>query len=252
MRAATANGLLPPTLTRAMGHRFLAAPADATVIEAVRLAQVACFGGDAWIARELCRTVLGRSFHDEAFWSAAIRWLSQDAPVAPGDIGHMVDYLRHRRELDSDFIPEARRLRCVWRQIARWQSRLEHTPVQDELLPSSGFNGRAFSAATPGAEDFERWEVTELRTAKEVKSEGVRLRHCVASYIGGVREGTTSIWSLRREGRRKVTIEVSNATRRVVQAKGRANRAPTDRELGFLRAWARASGLQLAPHVRPS
>ena len=252
VRAATHQGLLPATLNRAMCHHLRRAPADATLVGAVRFAQVAGYGGEPWIARELDRTFLGRSLFDdadEAYWAAGIRWLCRDPRIEPGTVGHVVDYLRHRREQDPSFVVESRRLVHLAPQLVRWHAELCTATVQDEALPGSGLSSGRFEVPAPGDPDErEQWEVFELRDARTIAIEGTMMRHCVASYLPVVRRGTTSIWSLRRNGRRRATIEVSNRTRKVVQIKGRKNREPTARELAFVHKWARLAGLELARH----
>ena len=246
-RQATRSGLLPATLTRAMCHRLWLAPADATLSSAVRFAQVAGNGGESWIALELSATFLGRSFGDdgdEAFWAQAIHWLCHDGRVERGEVGHLVDYFRHRRELDPTFVVEARRLVGLVPQLLRWHETLRAQHVADERLPGSGLPERTVELPDPGAPDFpEHWELFELRNARAIALEGHFMRHCVASYLPSVRRGTTSIWSLRRNGRRRVTIEVSNQTKQVVQIKGRKNRNPTPRELSLVQGWAKIAGL---------
>jgi len=249
IRQAARSGLLPATLTRAMCHRLWLAPADVTLPGAVRFAQVAGNGGESWIARELGATFLGRVFGDtneETFWAQAIHWLCRDGRVERGEVGHLVDYFRHRRELDPTFVVEARRLVGLVPQLLRWHETLRAQHVEEELLPCSGFAERTVDLPDPGAPDFpEHWELFELRNARAIAAEGHFMRHCVASYLPSVRRGTTSIWSLRRNGRRRVTIEVSNQTRQVVQIKGRKNRDPTPRELSLVQGWARTVGLDI-------
>ena len=232
-----------------MCHHLQFAPADATLVDAIRFAQVVGCGGPRWIARELRGTSVGRALgdaEDEAFWARAIHWMCHDPRVHRGDVGHLVDYFRHRREQDPTFVVQARRLVGLIPQLVRWHDALQATEVADEGLPSAGLPARRFEVPDPGDPDArELWEVFELRNARAIAAEGHAMRHCVASYLPSVRRGTTSIWSLRRNGRRRVTIEVSNHTRQVVQTKGRKNRNPTPREMSFVVAWARSVGLEV-------
>ena len=52
-----------------------------------------------------------------------------------------------------------------------------------------------------------------------------------------------TIFSLRRDGERRATIEVALATGQVVQAKGKANRALTELERTLVGRWASANRL---------
>jgi hypothetical protein len=71
------------------------------------------------------------------------------------------------------------------------------------------------------------------------------MRHCVSSYASRIKEGKCSIWSLRCDGVRALTIEVKNNERRIAQTRGKCNRFAKPLELGILRRWALANGLEL-------
>ena len=71
------------------------------------------------------------------------------------------------------------------------------------------------------------WRVRELLTADALNAESRAMRHCVASYVGQCRAGSSSIWTLEQESfersSKHLTIAV-NAGRTIVQCRGRANR----------------------------
>jgi hypothetical protein len=71
------------------------------------------------------------------------------------------------------------------------------------------------------------------------------MRHCVAIYAESIASGGCSIWSLRRDGNRALTIEVDNKRRRIVQAKGKCNRRPEDWELRIVERWARENAMKM-------
>src|SRR5258706_10246103 len=68
------------------------------------------------------------------------------------------------------------------------------------------------------------WEITELTSGGQLRTEGTALRHCVASYSYSCWKGRSRIWSLRRRKGRSyrsvVTVEVNPASRTIVQARG--------------------------------
>ena len=79
------------------------------------------------------------------------------------------------------------------------------------------------------------------------------MNHCVHSYVWSIQKGQTSIWTMTVEdglgetGRwAMLTIEVRKDLRRIVQARGRFNRAATGEEHGILLEWAGANGLELS------
>jgi hypothetical protein len=95
------------------------------------------------------------------------------------------------------------------------------------------------------------WRVKQLRTNRELMDEGRKQCHCVYSYVEACVEGDSAIFSLRTYPRvmneeaawdwgaeeRRVTIELSRE-RKIVQVRGRLNRAPDDVEREVVRRWA--------------
>lgn len=79
------------------------------------------------------------------------------------------------------------------------------------------------------------------------------MRHCVATYAQSCSRGHCSIWTMERKSRegtqRLLTLEVHAASRRIVQARGRANRRPEQRERDLLGRWAAAAGLVVASYL---
>jgi hypothetical protein len=90
----------------------------------------------------------------------------------------------------------------------------------------------------------------EILTPQRLREEGAEQSHCVASYEGVVRAGQTSIWSLGMNCasgfvKRALTVEVENASRTIVQARGKCNRLPDLAELRILGLWAHENALRL-------
>jgi hypothetical protein len=98
------------------------------------------------------------------------------------------------------------------------------------------------------------WRLRELLSGADLIEEGRRLRHCVASYAESCTRGACSIWSLERrrgteeDAERLLTVEVDK-NNTIVQARGRANRWPTEQEKSVLGEWMRAAGLKPGPYL---
>ena len=81
----------------------------------------------------------------------------------------------------------------------------------------------------------------------ELDVEGRTLNHCVATYTPFCLSGQSSIWSVSRTDSfgkvdRLLTLQVHNATKEIIQARGGNNRLPTAEELRILAAWTQAGG----------
>jgi len=100
---------------------------------------------------------------------------------------------------------------------------------------------------------FRSWSIDQIVSARLLQKEGNELHHCVASYESWCRKGDTSIWSMMTHGtltsRHVLTIEVEPRTRRIVQARGRCNFAPTPDARRVLLQWADREGLSVASSV---
>ena len=63
----------------------------------------------------------------------------------------------------------------------------------------------------PGSATIEGYEMVALQTGAALHAEGADLHHCVASYAGNVIRGFSRIFSVRRDGRRVATFEISKS-----------------------------------------
>ena len=60
----------------------------------------------------------------------------------------------------------------------------------------------------------------ELGTSLDLAFEGAAMRHCVASYSSRAQTGAVSLWSVRVDGEQRLTVEIHNASRQIVQVRG--------------------------------
>ena len=85
-------------------------------------------------------------------------------------------------------------------------------------------------------------------------ADGRAMGHCVGTYPGSCSSGRSSIWSLRSrdalgQETRLLTLEVSNQTRQVVQARQKYNKLPSPREISILNRWTGAGGPSLSKWI---
>lgn len=79
--------------------------------------------------------------------------------------------------------------------------------------------------------------VVAPKSSDDLKKEGDRLNHCVASYIKRVIDGECLIYFLRKDKEESlITFEVRHNT--IVQVKGLHNRKPTENEINALKEFA--------------
>ncbi len=250
---AVKAGLLPAPLTRKMCHDLLQTPAHVPFLKALRRTQVRACGGDARFLETWLGTAAGRCLNgaaDEAFWATVVEWFAKNPMADLNQVGPLVDFLAHRRREDPAFSMKGRGVLATLRAMAEWHGRLARQRVlHGELYPSSGLRRFEFERGardTRGNYAVELWKVEEIVTSNELAAEGNALSHCVFSYASSIKRGHCSIWSMTLDGQRAITVEVNNQARRVVQVRGKRNRAATARELSVLAQWAGVNGLQFS------
>lgn len=224
---ARRRGWLPASATRRIVRAFLTAPAFLGPGAAWRRAQAVGQGLPAWVGSAVVqRASTGSLWEQDAYWRDTMQWLARWCD-GEAEVAAVVGYLRHHPiELSG------RTRASVLRHVEAWEEvRLRGTYRPPEDAPAwapSGLDGRL---GVPG------WDLIELNRPFDLWTEGQVMRHCVWSYRTQVAAGTCSIWSLRFEGVRRLTVEVRTRDRRVVQARGAMNRKGSAEEWHALEAW---------------
>jgi hypothetical protein len=240
-------------LTRKMCHVALAARGEDSLLHAMRRAQVLALGGDAALANAWADSVHAsaiRAREIEAFFVVVLEWLAQ-REHRTADVPILIDYAASRFAEDPAFSMKGRTVEAFLRDARAWHVDLAKLhAVEQSMFRPSGFQPMELVREKPTRVV---WRVEEILTAQDLFEEGRRMGHCVYSYAHAVESGSTSIWILTMEdgtgptGRwAMLTVEVRNAMRAVVQARGRFNRMPDDEELKVLARWVASNGLTLA------
>jgi PcfJ-like protein len=248
----------PIPLTRKMCHELLATPAEYRLLDAIRRVQARAAGADvrffsAWRTTRYAQQV--GSATDEAFWSTVVVWFAKIPMLDPAEIGPLFDYIDHRHREDPLFSMKGRSALVLLRGMREWHgNQTKELAITGRVFPTSGFTYAEYTDVRrePKGVIRELWQIKEVLTAKALADEGRRMGHCVYSYAWRIEKGDTSIWSVQMEdgqgetGRwHMVTLEVRNDLRRVVQARGRFNRAMTPQEVRIVRRWVGANNLSV-------
>jgi len=246
------TGALKVPLTRKMCHEFLRNTADVGFMEAIRGVQVRAANGDRKLLRAWMSSTPGRSLQgeDEAFWATVLHWLSQQSMLDMSRVGPLCDYIAFRRRQDATFSMKGRGALATLRSMEEWHGNLQRVKASGHtVFAPSGYKTGFFDLTRPKA-TRDIWHVTEILTAKELADEGRLMRHCVYSYQWAIEKGSTSIWVVTNEDDtghwRKLTVEVRNDLKRIVQVRGSLNRMPEARELNLLTNWAGQNGLTVS------
>jgi hypothetical protein len=251
----------PVPLTRAMCHDLLTTPAEWGFLDALRRVQCRAAGADrrffqAWRTTRYA-SMIGTK-EDEAFWYTVMEWFGKIAMLNPAEIGPLCDYIAMRRNGDKTFSMKGRGALATIRAMHEWHGNLtkERSVKASTIYRTSGFRPMEFpdyKRVEPSGETVkETWRVEEILTAKKLYEEGRSMGHCVYSYGHHIERGDTSIWSvIMADGKgttgawMMVTLEVRNPMKKIVQARGRFNRAMTAKESQVVTRWANMNGLQI-------
>jgi hypothetical protein len=105
---------------------------------------------------------------------------------------------------------------------------------------------------TNGLEETKENVILELTSGKDLRDEGSKMKHCVASYSRSCKEGNCAIFSLRMKDynsdsfKIKATIEVRNNN--VVQIKAKNNTKVIDSDFRIISDWSKETGVNIASY----
>ncbi|MFM9829110.1 MAG: PcfJ domain-containing protein [Sphingomonas sp.] len=131
------------------------------------------------------------------------------------------------------------------RAVEDWHRRLRDDRALVALVRArdaqKAFDTVICKSPLPDAASLDGFDFVVLRTARDLRNEGVALHHCVASYARSVKAGDCAVVSVRKDGVNIATLEIDRAGQ-AVQIKGHCNAKPlhtvqTACEMYALRFW---------------
>jgi hypothetical protein len=253
---AVKTGLMPVPLTRRMCHEVLVRGGEGDFLDVVRRVQVRAAGGNGRLLRAWLATEAGARLHDregETFWQTTLAWFGKNPMLPESEVGPLVDYIALRRRQDPAFSITGRSVLALLRGMREWHGALAREgDRRRRTFKPSGFAPMDLDRSRRNARGdhvTEVWHVREVLDSRALAGEGRAMGHCVYSYAGSIEKGECSIWTLTLEDGtgpwRRLTIEVRNSARCIVQARGRFNKMPEALDLIPLNAWANRNGLEI-------
>lgn len=258
---------LPIVMTRKMERIFLASSDHLPIEHAIRRAELLALGAPSDFVDAVLSSRLATNLSDGMFWRTVWNFLVAHAStIHPTQIGPMIDFIqaiRHDRitvetpdgmvRLDPPqpgFSIKGRTVQSMQRLMRDWHRSLGLGEGGFRWTPSS-LQPMMVEEPSPDDSLLPRvWQLVELTSSAQLRSEGTALHHCVASYADRCLQGMSRIWSLRVHQGEKVrhvlTIEIDPKRRAVVQARGWGNRSASGKPLRVLQDWAVRQRLQLA------
>lgn len=261
---------LPIELTRRAAHVLPQAPADLTIRQALRWAQLQSMGADGALTEALLASTMATDFKRDDFWLTVAAFFIRHPMLDRAQVGPIVDYLHHQRHVDQPTMlvdgrlvepgPAQPRLSMtgrspdtLLRQVQQWHARLARVPKH--FVQQSWRH-----CGVPGMDRLEGdgssavlWRIRELTDSRELLAEGKTMRHCVGSYVDSCARGFSAIYAMRKTKSSTIspvlTIEVVVKTRTIAQARGRDNARPTQEQKRVLSIWAQQAHLTIGRYV---
>lgn len=236
--------------TKKEAHLFVSCPHLLDIEDVLVYAVAKAAGADEGHALRLARTKLNRKeFND--FWRGVIRFFSVNRTESIEQTNDLIDYISAKYVENRNFtlFGSGHTVNSLLIKTEEWHRALNRAKV----LGDTQWEGHAVEDSV-----FERvdqlgnkvfWELKQIKSSKALAAEGTCMRHCVLSYKTYCVKGTTSIWQLlyidaTGTSHNKLTIELNNAGT-IVQARGLANRAARNDELGVLKQWCAKEGFTI-------
>lgn len=227
-------------MTKSEVFNFLNCPFKCTFAEAMWFSIAKSAGASNGYAFAIAKTKM-KSYVFEDDWKHVARWFAarEDSRVNVDKMNDLIDFI-HSRKMQADlrnveFSLNGQTIQAVIRRTELWHQELNRM----KSIGGGTWEGLpiANKKYTTGKEENKiEWEFIQIKTGNDLALEGNKMRHCVAAYKGMCMGGEISIWSLRKNGERALTIEIGKHGS-IRQARGLANRSARPDEMKVLNAW---------------
>jgi len=260
---------LPIVMTRKMEHIFLASQHHLPLTTAIRRAELIALGMPTRLVAAVLATRLTTDLRNGDFWrSVWLFFIMHAQEIDPAQIGPIIDYIQavrhdHIQVETQDgtmqigppqpaFSMKGRTVPSLLRLMQEWHRSLGST-CNDAGYAWMRSSFKPLVIEEPRHDETKpplRWQMVELTSSAHLREEGIAMHHCVGSYAHLCHRGKSSIWSLRiwngETIRPVLTVEVDPKDRAIVQARAKANKAPSGKPRRILHQWAAREGLQMA------
>lgn len=241
-------GSIPIPFTKKMGNYFLLTPAEFSVTEALRWAQLKGLNGEDLLAKRIAYSWIGtKPYSNEEFWETFLQLLVNGGMFNHNKITELIDYVREAKRENGNYSLKGRTVQSLLRQSDAWHNRFTQ------------FKGNYFwkPCGIEGYKAEKKPELVvleELTESRKLTEEGRSMKHCVGSYSFYCAKGKSAIFSLRKYSggvllEIMATIEVNLSLKRIVQAKAKMNKAISTEAKKHLHTWAMNEGLEVNQYV---
>lgn len=254
------------SMTARMRHIFLITPSKYNAVEAVYRAGAIALGADKILVQTILTSRLIKQLNRYdpqehfSFWITLIQFFINNPMLALSQFDPLIDYIQHMREKPQ----MVNGIRYSWlhkdhpgykitgRSPLRLLADMEIWHRETQKIKNNGFVtwescGLEKFVHIEGPEYHQKiWEIEEILDSKTLQQEGRAMHHCVGSYAKDCKSGYNSIWSMKYQERKVLTVQVAHTSSypKIIQVRGLQNRLPTPKEKQILNVWAQQKGIQ--------
>lgn len=233
-------------LTKKETHAFSNCPHEEfNVKEALVYGVAFAESNNVGISKRIALSNLSKKDITLDFWKNCIKFFAntERVPDSISKLNDLIDYLNHEFTMDRNFniFGSGYTLVSLNKRMIDWHHQLRRVREFGNFTWEGHSHQGLFFVRNEGKLNEEIYQIKQITTSKELLEEGRSQHHCVFSYKQSCINGVCSIWSLTLNGKRKVTIEVVN--KRIVQAKGFANRITTSQEDFIINKWCESAAI---------
>lgn len=168
-----------------------------------------------------------------------IKWLCKiENQINFNDINMnlIIDYLKFNFKNDANFSLKNRTYKSIIKKIEKWYKELNIK--QYEKFPKTWEKSNICEFKT----EDNIYIINEILNIDDLYIEGKELQHCILTHIEKIHNEKITIWSLKMNGKRLLTIELDKL-KNVIQIRGYKNRLITIQEMIILDEWFNREGL---------
>ena len=254
------------SMTARMRHIFLTTPSKYNVVEAVYRAGAIALGADKILVQTVLTSRLTKQLNRYepqehfSFWITLIQFFINNPMLALSQFDPLIDYIQHMREqplrINGQMFgwrhPSHPGFKIIGRSPLKLLEDMNLWHRETQKLKHNGFVtwpscGLEKFVHIEGPEYHQKiWEIEEILNSKALHLEGRDMHHCVGSYTRDCKSGYNSIWSMKCQETKVLTVQVAHTSSypKIIQARGLQNRYPTQKEKQILNVWAQQKGIQ--------
>lgn len=231
----------PVEFTGRMENIFRLTTNAFTIPEAIRHAQALAYGATEDVANVVAWSNISHTFEDETFRAEAIRFVAiVRVEIGINDLNEVWEYIFAMKAENKAYTLKGRIWAAVCRNARAWHLDMARKREAANYREWDRRMLNDFKLET----EMATFKVVQLINSMELYEEGYEMSHCVADYVQDCLDGTSAIFSLRKQVKgqanfeRLATIELQLETRRIGQAKAEYNDEVCDEAEMVILKWA--------------